>query len=95
MIPQKALIQSSNYLTEQLGNSPTGVPIGQDPVVAANLHLCYYNAFGNSQQNWDLFMAHVCWPEENEFPEHLFLISQDQVPGYKRLMNRIEELYNE
>ena len=90
MSPSKALTLSSNYITEQLGDA-----IGQDPIVASNLHLCYHNACSTDPQRWQLFLAHICWPEENEFPESLFLITQSQVPGYKRLMNRLEELYNE
>lgn len=92
---QKALALASTRITEELGRSSDQVPIGDDPIVASNLHLCYHNASCTSTPDWELFLSHVCWPEENEFPEHLFLVPASQVPGYKRLMNRIEELYNE
>ena len=91
MTPYKSLNISQAYISEQLGEQ-----IAFDPIVCSNLFMCYNNArLTGGIQEWNLFLAHICWPEENEFPEHMFMVSKAHVPGYTRLMNRIEELYNE
>ena len=85
----KAIAASQDYINKELGDG-----IGDDPMLCSNLHLCYTNArLARGMDDWMLFLAHLCWPEDNEFPEHLFLVEPSQVPGYKRAMQRIEELY--
>ena len=70
-----------------------GLEIAQDGIVSSNLLLCYNNACIRKPEQWELFLAHICWPEDNEFPESLFLVPKSQVPGYTRLMKRLELLY--
>ncbi len=85
----KALRTSQDYIAKELGEE-----IAYDPVVCSNLHMCYNNTCpGAKNEGWDLFLAHVCWPEDNEFPDHLYLVPSSQVPGYNRLMQRLEEVY--
>ena len=92
MTPYKALSIAQEFIAKELNSDE----IPYDPVVCSNLFQCYNNIAPSSRKNgWQLFLAHVCWPEENEFPEHMFLVSQENVPGYTRLMNRIEEMYDE
>ena len=88
MSPQGALDLARSTILAELG-------IQVDPQLLSNLHMCYYNAVVHKPKDWRLFLAHICWPEETEFPEYMFLIDKDQVPGYKRLMQRLEELYDE
>ena len=92
MSPQSALDLARSTIKAELG-------IEVDPQLLSNLHMCYYNAVLGKRltplEDWQLFLAHICWPEETEFPEYMFLIDKDQVPGYKRLMQRLEELYDE
>ena len=88
MSPQGALDLARSTILAELG-------ITVDPQLLSNLHMCYYNAVAHKPEDWQLFLAHICWPEETEFPEYMFLIDKDQVPGYKRLMQRLEELYDE
>ena len=87
MSPQQALDLARSTIKSELD-------IEVDPQLLSNLHMCYYNAVAHTLPDWQLFLAHVCWPEETEFPEYMFLIHRDQVPGYKRLMQRLEELYS-
>ena len=92
MSPQGALDLARSTIKTELD-------IDVDPQLLSSLHMCYYNAgLGKTQSptlDWQVFLAHVCWPEETEFPEHLFLVPSYNVPGYKRLMSRLEELYND
>jgi len=61
-------------------------------VLESNLHILRCNAVGVPAL-WDQFLMHLCWPEEVEVPEALFLINIVENRHYKLAMNAIEKLY--
>jgi hypothetical protein len=58
----------------------------------SNLHILRCNAIGNPAL-WEQFLMHLCWPEEVEVPESLFLMDVSQSMHYKLAMKHIEQLY--
>ena len=58
----------------------------------SNLHILRCNAVGGPTL-WDQFLMHLCWPEEVEVPESLFLIDITTSMHYKLAMKHIEALY--
>ena len=85
MSATKILRDSLNYVTETL-------QVPHDQRLNANLHMLLVNA-KQDPALWQQLLDHICWPEENPFPEGLFLT--DNPPGYTRIMQVLEELYDE
>lgn len=58
----------------------------------SNLCILRCNAVGNPIM-WDQFLMHLCWPEEVEVPEGLFLTDIVNNQHYKLAMKHLEDLY--
>jgi hypothetical protein len=92
---QKVLQDSVTHITETLA-------IPADGRLEPNLHMLWMNAVGDPAL-WQQLLDHLCWPEENPFPEGLFMVSptfngcryEGGPPGYSRIMSILEELYDE
>ena len=59
----------------------------------SNLCILKCNAVNHSPALWDEFLMHLCWPEETDPPEGLFLIDITTSMHYKLAMKHIEALY--
>jgi hypothetical protein len=62
--------------------------------IVSNLAMLKMNAVGYDAAKWEALLDHVTYPDDNPFPEGLFLLPKEELYHYNLLLGAMDNVYD-